>query len=330
MGEFHESVHLIDVDTCRPDKCPGCDPQRDCVVVAVSNMTRETGPAYMYVNKHAGDLDRWMTGITLSNWTNSGEQPTSILCLGDFVLITSNVASGVYYTDDLGKTLVEHTETAWSDGPNSTDAIDQSFVVLVADQGHIWGSYDAARTWEILDDAHATTNTLNRVMIARDNPQVIYAIGATNTVVKTENGGKNWFTQPGPGAADDILKALWVKDQFHVLVMNDDAEIFETSDGAETWTQQSALPGLEGSPVGRDMVGCGCDGLWAIVGESTGGMGTYHYIFRNVDGGASGKWYVPKEVQGPTYEPLGIACCDINRAIAVGGQGISGNVVLVA
>lgn len=328
MPSFHESIHLVDVDTCRPEKCPGCDPQRDCVVVAVSNKVTTKG-SFLYVNKHGGDLDQWMTGITLTNWTSDGEEPTSILCLGDFVLITNNVAAGVYYSDDLGTTLVEHTETAWSDGPNSTDAIDQSFIVLVADAGHIWGSYDAARTWEILDDAHATTQNLTRVMIARDNPQVIYAIGASDTVVKTENGGRNWFTQTGPCAGDG-LKALWVKDQFHVLVINDDGEVFETSDGAETWAQQAALPGLEGTPTGEDMVGCGCDGLWAIVAHSSAGIGTNHYIFRNVDGGASGKWYVPKEVQTPSYEPLGIACCDINTAIVVGGQGVSGNVILVA
>ena len=326
---FHASVHLVDVDVCRPDKCPGCDSQEDCVLVAVSNKVTGVG-SFLYVNKHGGDLDRWMTGITLTNWTLAGEHPTSVLCLGDFVLVTNNTAAAVYYTDDLGTTLVEHEETDWSDGPNSTDAIDQSFIVLVADSGHIWGSYDAARSWEVLDDGNATTQNLLRVMISRDNPQVIYAIGEGNTFVKTENGGQNWFTQTGPSAGDG-LKALWVKDQFHVLVMNDDAEVWETSDGGETWAQQDPLPGLLATaPIGRDMVGCGCDGLWAIVGCTGGVAATYHHIYRNVDGGASGRWYVPTNVQQPSYEPLGIACCDINRAIIVGGYGMTGNTILVA
>lgn len=327
---FHTSIHLVDVDVCRPEKCPGCDPQADCVLAAVSNKVTQVGP-FLYINEDGGDLDRWQTGITLSNWTLAGEHPTSILCLGDFILITNNVAGGVYYTDDLGTTLVEHTETDWAtNGPNSTDAIDQSFIVMVNDSGHIWGSYDAARTWEILDDAHAAVQNLLRVMIARDNPQVIYAIGESNTLVKTENGGQNWFTQTGPSAGDG-LKALWVKDQFHVLIINDDAEVWETSDGGESWAQQDPLPSLLGSaPIGRDMMGCGCDGLWAIVGYTGGAAATYHRIYRNVDGGASGRWFVPTEVQQPSYEPLSVACCDINQAIVVGGYGVTGNVILVA
>lgn len=326
---FHASIHLVDVDVCRPEQCPGCDPQEDCVVVAVSNKVTQVGP-FLYFNLNGGDLDRWQTGITLTNWTLAGEHPTSVLCLGDFVLVTNNVAAGIYYTDDLGTTLVEHEETDWSDGPNSTDALDQTFIVLVADAGHIWGSYDAARTWEILDDANATTQDLYKVMIARDNPQVIYATGANGVIVKTENGGQNWFLQTSP-CTGDVIHALWVKDQYHVLVVNDDGEVWETSDGAETWTQQDALPDLQATAsVGRDMMGCGCDGLWLLVGHSGGAGTTYHRIYRNVDGGASGKWFVPTEVQTPSYELLGIACCDINTAVAVGGYGVTGNVVLVA
>jgi photosystem II stability/assembly factor-like uncharacterized protein len=115
-----------------------------------------------------------------------------------------------------------------------------------------------------------------------------------------------------------------------VLIINDEAEVWETSDGGESWTQQDALPNLPTVPKGVDMMGCGCDGLWAIVAESSPGPGTYHRIYRNVDGGASGRWYVPTEVQTPSYQPQGIACCDINTAIVVGGQGVTGNVILVA
>jgi len=226
---FHTSIHLVDVDVCRPDTCPGCDPQEECVLAAVSNKVTGVG-SFLYLNKHKGDLDMWMTGITLTNWTNDGEEPTSILCLGDFILITNNAAGGVYYTDDLGATLVEHTETDWAtNGPNSSDGIDQSFLVTVHDAGHIWGSYDAARTWELLDDAHATAQNLRKVMIARDNPQVIYAVGEDGVIVKTESGGRNWFLQTSP-CAGDAIHALWVKDQFHVLVCNDDGEVWETSE----------------------------------------------------------------------------------------------------
>jgi len=324
-----ENVSLTDVDVCRPERCPGCDPQRDCVVIAGSTrITSAGGVPFLYLNKYGGDLDQWEDGISLASWTSTGQNVNGVLCLGDFVLAMSMTAGAVYYSDDLGTTLVEHTETDWAtNGPFSADGIDQSFIVMVHEAGHVWGTYDAARTWELLDDAHATAQNLSRVMIARDNPQVIYAIGAANAFIKTENGGQNWFTHTGPSDGDG-LTALWVKDQFHVLVGNNDGEIHETSDGGKNWTMQATLPGLPAAPYVNDMVGCGCDGLFAIVGHSGG---TDHRIYRNVDGGASGRWYVPDNMVKPTYEPHGVACCDINRAIVVGGNGTtSGNVILLA
>jgi photosystem II stability/assembly factor-like uncharacterized protein len=321
-----EAISLVDIDVCRPEKCPGCDPQEDCVVVAVSNRLTAVG-SFLYLNYHAGDLDEWEDGITLANWTNNGEDATSVLCLGDFILATSNGAAAVYYTDDLGATLVEHEETDWSDGPNCSDGVDQSFIVLVADSGHIWGTYDAARTWEILDDGVATAQHLTDVMIARDNPQVIYAVGGSNAVVKTDNGGRNWYALTGP-CAGDAITALLVRDQYHVLIGNDDGEIWETSDGGETWTQQDTLPELPAAPIITDFTECGCDGLYATMMHTNS---TNHRIYRNVEGGASGRWYIPDNVATPTYELRAVTCCDINRAIAVGGDGATnGNVILLA
>lgn len=322
-----EAIGLVDVDVCRPEKCPGCDPQEECVVIALSNRLTAVG-SFLYINRYGGDLDQWEDGITLANWTNAGEDATRVLCLGDFVLATSNGAGGVYYSDDLGTTLVEHTETDWAtNGPNEPDGMDQSFIVMVADAGHIWITTDAGRTWELSDDGLATTQNLTRVMIARDNPQVIYAIGASNALVKTENGGENWYALTGPSAADG-LTAIWVKDQYHVLIGNDDGEIHETEDGGESWSQQDELPNLPAVPIVSDIFGCGCDGLYAAVRHSGG---TGHRLYRNVDGGASGRWYIPENVPTPTYEPAAGTCCDINRAIFVGGDGATnGNVVLIA
>jgi len=322
-----EAISLVDVDVCRPEKCPGCDPQEECVVVAVSNRLTAAG-SFLYLNYYGGDLDQWEDGITLSNWTNSGEDATSVLCLGDFILVTSNGAGAVYYTDDLGTTLVEHSETEWgTDGPNNSDALDQIFIVTVHDNGAVWGTYDAGRTWTELEDGLATTENLYHVMFARDNPQVIYACGDNNALIKSENGGKNWFALTGPSAGDG-LSALWVKTQYHILVGNDDGEVWESSDGGESWSQQDPLPNLPAAPIVEGFVECECDGLFAIVGH-TGSTG--HRVYRNVDGGASGRWYIPENVATPTYRPKAITCCDINRAIIVGGDGsTNGNVILLA
>lgn len=322
-----EAVYLVDVDVCRPEACPGCDPQEDCVLVTVSSQ-ETNGTPYLYVNDNGGDLDQWDDGIALASWTGAGEDPSAILCLGDLVVIPSNVAGAVYYSDDLGTTLVEVTETDWAtNGMNDIDGLDHTFIVMVGDAGHIWVSYDAARNWELSDDGLATTQNLTRVMIARDNPLVIYAAGASNALVKTENGGKNWYALTGP-CAGDAITALYVKNQYDVLVGNDDGEIHQTEDGGESWAQQTDLPDLPAAPMLVDIIGCGCDGVYAIV-YHTGGTG--HRIYRNIDGGADGRWYIPENVPTPPDQrQRRMACCDINTAVSVGGSGDTGSVILIA
>ena len=55
-------------------------------------------------------------------------------------------------------------------------------------------------------------------------------------------------------------------------------------------------------------------------------LAVYNVIYRNVDGGANGRWYRPEgiTIEGvyhvPFYWPEAIACCGANRAVAVGGD----------
>jgi photosystem II stability/assembly factor-like uncharacterized protein len=337
------AVGFVDVNVCRPEDCPGCDPQEDCVVAMVSVMPTTTGAPYLYINEFGGDIDQWAAPITLTDWAHTTHNPSAILCLGDLVVIVSNGAGGTIYSDDLGATLVEVTETSWATyGMNELDGLDHTFIVQVGDSGRIWASYDAARSWDLLDDGVAVTGqiaatdpNLYRVMIARDNPQVIYATGENGVIVKTANGGENWYQLASPCTGDGI-HALHVRDQYHVIIGNDDGEVWETSDGGESgtsgWSQQIDLPSINAAPFVEDIVEGDCDGLFLILAH-TGGTG--HRVYRNVDGGASGRWYIPENVGTPTYRPRAVACCDINRAVIVGADTMAvgdtnGSIILLA
>jgi len=344
MPVIDEAVALLDVTVCQPERCPDeCDDQEEAVFAAVSASTdpASTGQAcYLYINLKGGDLDEWSAPITLSDWgQTAGENADAVLCIGDFVAVASTTAGELIYSDDHGTTQVLVQDADWlTNGPKDLDGIDQAFIVMVHENGHVYASTDAARTWELMDDAQATEKTLERVMIARDNPEVIYAVGCANTtdsdgtIIKSINGAENWFalTDPRSGETSFCYTALWVANQTDVLVGCDDGEIWETEDGGVTWAQQLDPPGFPDlGPSVNDIVGCGCDVLWMAVSGTTASESV---IYRNVDGGASGRWFIPSEADGITQPPLAIACAGVNLAVAVGGvpADTSGSVVLLA
>ena len=344
MPVIDEAVALLDVTVCQPERCPDeCDDQEEAVFVAVSASTdpaATTQACYLYVNLLGGDLDQWSNPITLSNWGNTvGENADAVVCLGEFIVVASTVAGEVIYSDDRGTTQVDVGYADWiTNGPTDIDAIDQTFIVMCHENGHVYGSTDGARTWELLDDAQASELNFERVMIARDNAEVIYIVGCANTttstgsMIKSVNGGDNWFalTDPRAGETSFCYTALWVANQSDVIVGCNDGEIWETEDGGATWSQQLEPPGFPDLvPSVNDITGCGCGVLWMAVSGTTASESV---IYRNVDDGASGRWFIPSEADSVTQPPLAIACASVNLAVAVGGVpgSTSGSVVLLA
>ncbi|NIQ91282.1 MAG: hypothetical protein GWN93_20655, partial [Deltaproteobacteria bacterium] len=313
---------ILDVDVCQPARCPDrCDDQEDCVVVAVTE--DDLSNSYLLYNLYGGDDDNW-TSVTLTDF--GANDADRVVCLGNFFVAISTADTSIIYSDDLGTTQVnidQATVSDWTANPPACiDAIDQTFILIGGQNGYVYASYDAARTWSTVSSGEATGSNLHRIMIARDNPQVIYAVSnAADVVIKSENGGQTWFAVTATGTAGTGPTALYVKDQNTVIVGTDAGEVFETTDGGTTWTEQNDLPGAttKANVTVNDIDGCGCDVLFMVVRES-GGAGDR--IYRNVDGGATGRWYEPSDIDAPTAGagPVdAIACCGPNHAVGVGG-----------
>lgn len=314
---------ILDVDVCQAARCPDrCDDQEDCVVVAVTE--DDTSNSYLLYNLAGGDDDNW-TSVTLTAFGAFDSE--RVVCLGSFFVALSTGDTSIIYSDDLGTTQVnidQATVTDWGANPPACiDAIDQTFIVIGGQNGYVYASYDAGRTWSTIASGEATGSHLHRIMISRDNPMVIYAISnAADVVIKSENGGQTWFATQITGTTGTGLTALYVKNQSTVIVGTDAGEVFETVDGGTTWTEQVDLPGVTTKATHsiNDIDGCGCDVLYMTTVETGAGAATR--VYRNIDGGASGRWYEPDDVDPMTAAAgpgQAIACCGPNRAVAVGG-----------
>jgi len=330
-SEFTDSTTqhraYTDIDSCQPGRCPDmCDDQEDCIVVAVTvkKEANETEAPYLVVNLAGGDDDNW-TASQLA--TMVGYDAARVLCLGSFIVVIAS-GYGIMHTDDLGTTPIyipNANVTAWAAGhlPLCIDGIDQTFILIGCEEGYITASYDAARTWETVSSGEATTQPINDIMVARDNPQVIYAsTAAADVVIKSENGGRTWFSLGATGITGTGPTALYAINQSTVLVGSDAGEVWQTVDGGTTWTEQSNLPGatVKANSTVNDIAGCGCGVLYMAVEESNSVAAR---IYRNIDGGAEGRWYEPADI-GPLRTATGaieaITCCGPNHAVAVGGN----------
>jgi photosystem II stability/assembly factor-like uncharacterized protein len=236
-----------------------------------------------------------------------------VLGLGDFVLIVSGGEGAILRSDDRGASRVEVTYSEWATHPpTQIDGIDQTFIVMCGEDGYIWASYDGGRTWETLSAGNVTAQNLTRIQIDRNNHQVIWACGAANALLKSENGGETWAAVTGPSAADDLL-GLTVADEDHLLILNNDGELWETSDGGESWTKQSALVDMMAAPSAADMMAAPGDVYYLVANDATNTR-----VWRNVEGGADGYW-VRLNTANPAQLLRALAVVDANRAVVVGG-----------
>lgn len=313
-----KSIQILDVSVCMLDRCPNhCDAQEECVVVASTE--DDSSNSYLLTNRYGGDFAQWQS-VTLTAF--GAQDANAVACAGYFVVVVSTGDTSIIVSDDLGATQVNIDQTEVSDWtanpPVCVDIYDQTFIVIGGENGYIYASYDAGRTWSTISAGEATTQNIDEIQICPTNAQVIYAAtAAADVIIKSTNGGRTWFAVTATGLGGTGIESLCVIDENRVLVGSDQGELFYTDDGATTWTEQTDLPvTTKATAAIKDIVLCGCGVLYLIVSDTSE---SEFLIFRNVDGGADGKWYKIKDLETLADELLAADCCGPNNLIAVGG-----------
>ena len=319
---------VLCADISHTERCIGCgDDETDCVVVA------GTGPdaanPHILVNADGGDVSSW-TDITVTDWgVNSVD---GITALGDWGGAVSNGEAEVLHSNDLFTTVVAYTTTdLTAHPPNDIDARSQSFIVIPGDDGYIYISRDGLSTIETANAGTTTTTNLTKVYIAPSNTRVVYLSAFTaDEVIKTENGGETWYQVGLTATAGGIASlATHPENENMVLVGTDVGEVFESSDGGATWTEQGEIPGLttKATTIIQDIKPAG-GGVWFLAANDTG---VVEQVYVNYEDGASGAWEYYNPLDNETYAmpegPLALAPCGPNRCVVVGGDGAANDMV---
>lgn len=267
-----------------------------------------------------------------SSWSNSvitsaalSEAPLGIACVGIYVVVISGGSNDRLHYAEAADIV---------DGDESWSAVSTGFVgsgspaaIYSADSQHTWivggGGYiyflsdPTAGVDTVQSSGDVTAQALNAVHGLDD--QYLVAVGASNAVVFTENGGDTWSSVTGP-AVGVALNAVAMITQNEWMVGTAGGELYYTRNKGVTWT----LKAFSGSGAGviRD-IKFATRTVGYMAHDTAAGVGR---IFRTINGGYS--WYALPEGSGtlPTHEyTKAIAACADNPNVVYAGGLKSGS-----
>lgn len=315
---------IISVDVCDRVLCGDCGETSDgCQKVlatqVASGATPGTSPAVVY----SSDGGLTWAAVNISSLLGN-ENPSDSECVGGNFVVVSNTDEAIHYakiTDILLGTPTWNqmkTGFVFGQGPNAIVSADTDHTWMAADSGYIYFAADPTQSVSVQEAGNLTTQTLNDIDALDEN--IVVAVGNSNVVLATDNGGITWRLITGPIAGGNLYSVV-IKDQYTWLVGSSvggvTGGLWYTDDEGQTWTQIT-LP-IAGARV--DDIKFSTPSVGYLSLRVTG---SYARILRTVSGGQS--WYVLPEGPGTIPNNTRInqvaACSDAN--VVFGGGLASG------
>jgi photosystem II stability/assembly factor-like uncharacterized protein len=190
-------------------------------------------------------------------------------------------AMEVAYTDDGAATAwtavtVGATVGEAVAGPQGLFAFDFDHVWTCTLSGNVYFSSDGGATWTD-QDALAASGAASLSAISFYDANVGYAVGASDVVIKTIDGGANWTaaTATGGGGTNNTVQT-WNGGEY-VIVGESGGEIYISWDGAATWT---LVPAARHPGSGAGSVNC-----ISMFNELSGLAVHTQAVLHTIDGG---------------------------------------------
>jgi hypothetical protein len=246
----------------------------------------------------------------------------------------------VAYSDDGGATwtTVNVGSTNGEFVPDVSGMVDVfqngKLLFLVTDtgagaDGNIYKSEDYGLSWTQV--YAGAGDALNAVDFSGGN--VGLAVGDTNTIFRTLDGGDVWGTVAGPAAMaanDAISCAIVGETQFYVGY--DSGNLYYTRDAGTTWEELTLVTPVAGATISEihDIKAIDRYCVWVAIEYDDGGD-TFGALQRTICGGTDNMWETHNTPILVTDSGLkAVHACDYNSAFGAGGVATTTMVVAVA
>ena len=203
---------IYTVDVYKGSSCEDCPHPCDRVLASMAgaSATPGTQPVLLYSDDGG---DTWSSQTISTMFSN--EVVTDGVVIGGDIVYISHTSNSMHHTgiEDLyiGTNTWSETITGFVAGkePNAITSADARHTWIVGDGGYIYFVKNHKVKAEIDDAGVATTQNLNAVNAY--NSDNVLAVGNSNAVVYTTNGGETWQSVTGPAVGVN-LGACWMWD----------------------------------------------------------------------------------------------------------------------
>lgn len=286
------------VDVVIPDAatCGACGVPSDGANIVVALVGESSGSpgiaASVVYTKDAGST--WTKGIIQS--MGLAETARRMAQVGPYLVVTVGGATGgLHYiktVDLLGGagvwTKVATGFTLASGAPNAIYSASAAETWIAGDGGYIYFTSDpTAGVTQVQQAGGLTAQNLNGIQ-GYGNKRLV-AVGASNVVLQTANGGTTWTLVTGP-AVGVALNTVALRSNTNWLVGTAGGALYYTVDSGTTWTAKA----FSGSGAGQVRHVVFANGSVGYMAHDTAAL--VGRVFRTIDGGYS--WYLVPEAAG--------------------------------
>lgn len=316
---------IVAITVCDAVTCGSCGiPSNGCdkvLAVTLSNGGSPGLPAEVIYSSDGGDS--W--GDTIITTLGATENPSDGSCLGVNYVVVSEASESLHWAP-IADILAGNE--SWAEvttgfvalkGPLAISVADARNGWIVGEGGYVYKIVDAQEGVTVQDGGSATAQDLNDVhALDADN---VLAVGASNAVIFTQNGGEVWGSVTGP-AVGVALNCCWMKSADEWFVGTATGRLYYTRDAGTNWAEKTFVNSGTGTILDIAF-SSNSVGYMSYATAAAAGAGR---ILRTIDGGYS--WYVAPE--GNTSIPANdflnsLAVCesDVNTVFA-GGRADNG------
>lgn len=324
IGAAQVVQEVVDIVICDSRQCGECGvPSNGCEKIFAVTLSAGGSPGLSAEVVFSPDGGATVEDTNITTLA-ANEDPTGLACSGIYLAVISADSNSIHYA--LLADILDGSET-WAEvttgfvalkTPNAIFSQGSTFNWIVADGGYIYFSSDITSGVEVQSSGGQTVQNL--LAIHGSDEFNLVAVGESNAVLFTNDGGATWGSVTGPAVGIN-LTAVAVKSDLTWMVGTADGNMYYTQNGGASWTQK-AFSG-QGVGVVRDITFA-----TPTVGYMAHSTATAGRIFRTIDGGFS--WYILPEQAGltiPANDKINaVAACSEDPNL-VFGAGLADNAV---
>jgi photosystem II stability/assembly factor-like uncharacterized protein len=309
---------IAGITVCDSPSCGACGiPSDGCSVVFAVMKSGAGSPgilAEIIYTKDSGATWAASTVTTLA----ANETPTGVACIGLNTVVISAIGLALHYADS--SDMLNNLAPTWtkvttgfsaSGGPRAIFSANPSYTWIVGVGGYIYFTDDPTNGVTVQDSGSATSQDLNAVSGIDINNLI--AVGNSNAVVVTRNGGHSWQAVTGPAVGVNLTSVV-MRSKTEWIVGTAGGRIYYTRDSGYSWTQKS-FPGNGTGTVTSLAFASHSVGYMTHTNSAPAGR-----VLRTINGGYS--WAVMPEGNASLPANNGMnsvaVCADVNAFYAGG------------